>query len=212
MNKETKGIFISIEGGEGAGKTVAIQGISDYFTQLGYEVMITREPGGVSVSEKLRHVIMEEQMDNLTEAFLFASARREHLLQKVIPAMNQGKVVISDRYVDSSYVYQGLVKELGIPLVKNINDIATDGLMPSLTILMDVDPSIGQARIMENSQREVNRFDLESLSFHEKVRQGYLEVQSMEPERVKIIDANQTKEKVLDESISLIETFILGHS
>lgn len=204
-------LVISIEGGEGAGKSTVLKGISDYFEKRNMDFLVTREPGGVRISELIRHIILEKtytEMDPRTEALLFAAARRQHLVEKVLPALDRGKIVIFDRFVDSSLVYQGYVRGIGIEAVYEINHFAIEGFLPDLTLYFDVDPKIGMARIESNPDREINKLDLEGLVFHEKVREGYIKLIDMYPKRIIKIDANQDLDSVLSATIKEVERHI----
>lgn len=175
MNK----LFIVFEGGEGAGKTSAIVPIQNWLRDLNYEVISTREPGGIKISEDIRKIILNKDntlMDSKTEALLYAAARRQHLTEKVIPALNAGKIVLCDRFLDSSLVYQGIARNIGLDEVLSINQFAIDNYTPTLSILFDIRPEVGFSRIHVNSKREVNRLDLEQLDFHQKVHDGYLSI------------------------------------
>jgi dTMP kinase len=147
-------------------------------------------------------------MDPRTEALLFAAARRQHLVEKVLPALDRGKIVIFDRFVDSSLVYQGYVRGIGIEAVYEINHFAIEGFLPDLTLYFDVDPKIGMARIESNPDREINKLDLEGLVFHEKVREGYIKLIDMYPKRIIKIDANQDLDSVLSATIKEVERHI----
>lgn len=193
---KNKGIFITLEGGEGSGKTTAIKNIEKFFKSQGKKVLITREPGGISVSEKIREVILYEKMSSMTEALLFAAARKEHLDEKVIPALNSGAVVICDRFVHSSYVYQGLVGELGLETVKNLNQMVIGDYTPDLTLFIDVEPEVGLARIKSNN-RQTNKIDEYDISFHKKVQNGYYQLMS-EDKRMIRINGNRTVSEVSD--------------
>jgi len=190
--------FISFEGGEGSGKTTLIEMLTNELNQLGYKIVKTREPGGSKIAEEIRNVILNidnVDMDYMTEALLLAASRRQHLAEVIIPALNDEKIVICDRYVDSSLAYQGYARGLGIKEVYEINKYATEGILPELTIYIDVDPNIGLSRI-KNNRREVDRLDLEKISFHQKVREGYLEIAEMFSDRIKIVDGNRTAEEI----------------
>jgi dTMP kinase len=203
-----KGYFISIEGGEGAGKSTAIQKIVDYLHSKQVKVITTREPGGIQIAEQIRAVVLNKknvEMDSRTEALLYAAARRQHMVEKIIPALNEGKIVICDRFVDSSLAYQGHARGLGIDEVLQINEFAIDQYMPDLTILMDVDPEIGLARIHADSQREVNRLDLEAKAFHHKVREGYQLLLRRFPHRMVQINAAFSEQEVADQLIQLLK-------
>lgn len=206
------GFFITMEGGEGAGKTSAIRAIIEQVTERGYEAVSTREPGGIPIAEQIRSVILDKgntAMDGRTEALLYAAARRQHLAEKVIPALQAGKVVVCDRFIDSSLAYQGYARGLGMDEVWAVNRFAIGDWMPDLTIYMDVRPEIGLARIRADQGREVNRLDLESLDFHEKVREGYARVMSMFPERVIRVNAEKKLETVLEQIKEILNQSLL---
>jgi dTMP kinase len=197
-----EGIFITIEGGEGTGKTTQIKLIAEYLRESKIEYILTREPGGIDISEQIRGIILDREniaMDARTEALLYAASRRQHLIERVIPAIKEEKIVICDRFVDSSLAYQGFARGLGIDEVFKINQFAIEGYMPILTIYLDIDPSIGIDRINKDRAREVNRLDLEKSSFHEKVREGYHILIKRYPERIKLVDANQSVERVFED-------------
>jgi dTMP kinase len=186
------GTFITLEGGEGAGKTTLIRSLMDRLEKSGREVVITREPGGSPIAEAIREIILHVDhtgMDPLTEALLYAASRRQHLAERVLPALARGAVVVCDRFVDSSLVYQGYARGLGIDAVWEINRFATEGRMPDLTLYLDLDPEVGLSRIEESGRGKVDRLDLESLDFHQRVREGYRQVAAMFPERIVTLDA-----------------------
>lgn len=192
-------MFITLEGPEGSGKTTAVEAAVKALQEKGYEIVRTREPGGTPIAEQIRNVILDKSngaMDSRTEALLYAASRRQHLVEKVWPALKEGKIVICDRYLDSSLAYQGGARNLGIDNVLNINMFATEGTWPDLTLLFDLDPEIGLNRIAANAEREVNRLDLEKLDFHKQVRNTFLELSRRYPERFVVIDASKSKEEV----------------
>ncbi|WP_050183711.1 dTMP kinase [Domibacillus robiginosus] len=206
------GLFITIEGPEGAGKTTVLQRVVEELEKKGHPVVQTREPGGIAIAEQIRSVILNTnntEMDARTEALLYAAARRQHLAEKVVPALQKGCIVLCDRFVDSSLAYQGYARGLGMEEVASINAFAIDGMMPALTLLFDVRPEIGLARIHRHNGREVNRLDLEGLSFHQKVREGYLKLADSNRDRIVIIDAEQEQEQVYRSALSQIEK-VLG--
>ncbi|WP_141503707.1 dTMP kinase [Paenibacillus luteus] len=208
-----KGIFITIEGGEGAGKSTLIELLSNKMHQRGKSVMTTREPGGILIAEQIRSVILDRQhiaMDARTEALLYAAARRQHLVEKVVPALEQGRIVICDRFVDSSLAYQGHARGLGMEEVWAINQFAIQELMPDLTIYMDVSPEVGLSRIAQASDREINRLDLEKHSFHEKVREGYQLLLKQYPERIVLVNAEQSPDLVFLDVLTAIEERFAG--
>jgi len=201
-------LVISFEGGEGAGKSTIIEKVAEFLSEKHLSFIITREPGGVRISEKIREIILEKaytEMDPRTEALLFAAARRQHLMEKVLPALEAGKIVIFDRFVDSSLVYQGFVRGIGIEAVNAINQFAIEGFLPDLTLYLDVEPTIGLERIAINPDREINKLDLEGLHFHQKVQEGYLKLCESDPKRMVKIDGNDTLENVLKSVIKQIE-------
>lgn len=195
-----QGIFIVIEGGDGTGKSTQIKLIEKYLKEKGLNVLSTREPGGVSTAEKIREIILNEEIDKVTEALLFASARREHLIKKVIPAMERGDIILCDRFLYSSLAYQGYARGLGIENVYEINKFAIDSVMPTLTILLELSPEKGIERINTGRAEEINRLDLEGLDFHNKVNKGYSKVVEMYPENKCVkINAAQTIENVFED-------------
>ena len=202
-------LFVTIEGVEGCGKTTIGKLIVEKLMSDGYEVIYTREPGGIEIAEQIRKVILDvnnTNMDPRTEALLYAASRRQHLIEKIVPAIKNNKIIICDRFVDSSLAYQGHARGLGIDNVYEINKFAIDTLMPDLTLLFDLDPKLGLERISANKLREVNRLDLEQLDFHTLVREGFLIIQDREPNRVKKVDASKTVEEVFNDAYSLIKT------
>lgn len=197
-----KGLFVVFEGGEGSGKSTIIEKIYIWLRESGHECVLTREPGGIKISEKIREVILDKEnteMDGRTEALLYAAARRQHLVEKVIPAINSGKIVLCDRFVDSSLAYQGYARGLGIDKVFEINKFAINDCMPNVSILFDIDPEIGLERIRKNSSREVNRLDLEKIDFHNKVREGYTKIYENNKDRMIKINAEQSIDQVFEE-------------
>ncbi|ALP89009.1 MULTISPECIES: dTMP kinase [Clostridium] len=203
-----KGLFIVFEGGEGTGKTTAIESIYDWIQEKDLKCIKTREPGGIKISEEIRQVILDKdntKMDGRTEALLYAAARRQHLVEKVIPALNEGYVVLCDRFIDSSLAYQGFARGLGIDEVMSINKFAIGEYMPDLSILFDLEPKIGLERISTSGEREINRLDLEKIDFHEKVREGYNKVYKENRHRIVKINAEQSKENVLKEIKKILE-------
>ena len=192
-------LFITLEGPEGSGKSSAIEIVYKRLLEEGYEIIRTREPGGTPIAEQIRNVILNKEntkMDIRTEALLFAASRRQHLIEKVWPSLKEGKLVFCDRYLDSSLSYQGHARGLGIEEVLSVNLFATENTFPDLTLLFDIEPEIGLARIAKNDSREVNRLDVEKLEFHKRVREGYLILAKKYPERIVIIDASKPLEEV----------------
>lgn len=201
-------MFITFEGGEGSGKSTAIRQIVLQLEKEGYQVVLTREPGGTPISEEIRNVILDKkntEMDPRTEALLYAASRRQHIVEKIIPALKEGKIVLCDRFLDSSLAYQGGARGLGIDNVLKVNLFATEGLEPDLTVLFDISPEAGLARIAANSGREVNRLDVEKLSFHQRVFKAFHTLAERNPRRYVVIDASKDKETVFQEAYQAIE-------
>ncbi len=196
-----KGVFITFEGPEGAGKTTVIQSLYKRLVDEGQKVVLTREPGGIRIAEKIREIILDndhQEMDAKTEALLYAAARRQHLVEKVVPALQDGMIVLCDRFVDSSLAYQGHARGLGIDEVLSINEFAIGETMPDLTVFFDIKPEVGLARIAANDKREENRLDKESLHFHLKVYEGYQELIQRYTERIQVTDASLSQEQVTE--------------
>lgn len=210
-----KGIFITIEGPDGAGKTSVIKELIPMLVKtVQQEIVATREPGGSRIAEEIRELILNPEnteMDIRTEALLYAAGRRQHLIEKIIPALEAGKVVICDRFVDSSLAYQGVARGIGVSEVAKINQFATENLSPDLTLYLDIEAHLGLERINQNKEnRQFDRLDQETLEFHEKVRSAYLDIAKEQSERVVQIDASQELEKVVEECYQTIIKKIAG--
>ena len=206
-----KGLFIVFEGGEGTGKTTAIDAIYNWIIENNFKCIKTREPGGIKISEQIRQVILNTEnktMDARTEVLLYAAARRQHLIEKVIPALEEGSIVLCDRFIYSSLAYQGYARKLGIEEVMSINKFAIGEYMPDLSILFDLDPKIGLERINSNEQREINRLDLEKLDFHERVRFGYNIIYENNKDTIIKIDAEKSKENVINQIKNILKSKI----
>ena len=202
------GTLISFEGPEGAGKSSVLEAVLPLLEEKGIPYITTREPGGVDIAEKIRQVILDPDhtsMDAKTELLLYIASRRQHLVERVLPALAAGKVVLMDRFIDSSVAYQGYGRGLSVEDIEWLNQFATDGLKPNLTLYFDLDVEEGLARIAKNQEREVNRLDLEGLELHQKVRQGYLALSEKEPERIVKIDASQSFEAVFADVLAVLE-------
>ena len=200
------GIIISFEGPDGAGKTTVLEQVLPVLQEKGYDIITTREPGGVEIAERIRDVILDVNhvaMDNKTELLLYMAARRQHYVEKVLPALEAGKVVLIDRFIDSSIAYQGAGRGLDKDIIRRLNDFATDGRKPDLTLYFDVESEIGLARIAKNAEREVNRLDLEKLDMHKRVREGYLALTEQE-KRIVTIDASRELAEVVSETLHTI--------
>jgi dTMP kinase len=198
----SKGLFITFEGGEGCGKTTVIKALVKELEKEGLQALVTREPGGSLIAEQIRNVILDRAntlMDPRTEALLYAASRRQHLVEIVLPALKEGKMVLSDRYLDSSLAYQGVARGIGIEEVFSINKFAIDQTMPDLTFFLDLEPEKGLERIRQHRSDEVNRLDLEKLSFHQKVYEAYKLLAEKYPERIVTIDASMTVEQEVEQ-------------
>ena len=202
-----KGLFITLEGGDGAGKSTQMDNIEKYFNERGFECIRTREPGGTPIGEKIREILLDpsnKEMTSVTEMMLYASSRAQHVRELIRPAMESGKVVICDRYVDSSVAYQTYGRDLG-DMVKAVNQYAVDEVMPDITFWMDINPEAGRERIGMREDSSLDRLEREKLDFHYKVYDGYKRICESEPERVKRIDATKTIEEIKDEIYGHLE-------
>ena len=204
-----KGLFITIEGADGSGKSTQIEKLKKYLESNNYDFVFTREPGGTIISEAIRDIILNKdymEMSHTTEALLYAASRAQHVEQHIKPLLEQGKIVICDRFVDSSVVYQGYSRGLGIDNIENINKYATLGLEPAVTIWLDIDAEEGLNR--KKDQRELDRLELQEFDFHKRVCEGYRELAERHPDRIKKIDASLSVEEIHNEVINTIEQII----
>jgi dTMP kinase len=197
----SRGFFITFEGGEGTGKSTQLGLLDDWLTTLGHTTVVTREPGGTNLAEAVRALLLDPELepDGLSEIFLLEASRHDHVERVIRPAIEDGAIVLCDRFTDSSLVYQGLVRGLGWDEVAKLNRLATGGLEPDLTLVFDMDPEAALARAhsrnSEGSSRE-SRLDDEPAEFHRRVRKGFLELAEREPDRVRVIDADGPPEEV----------------
>lgn len=201
-------MFVTIEGPEGSGKSSVTKEVVKILESEGHSIVLTREPGGTPIAEEIRNVILDKKnvaMDPVTEALLYAASRRQHLIEKVWPLSKEGKIVISDRFLDSSLAYQGGARGIGIDKVLSLNQYATDGFYPDLTLLFDIDPRIGLARIAANNNREVNRLDLEKIEFHDNVRKTFLELAKRFSDRYIVLDASKPFDEVVQDAYKAIK-------
>lgn len=203
-----RGYLITFEGPDGAGKTTVINEIIKQLPQsLQERTLVTREPGGSKISENIRTIILDpenKEMDDRTEALLYAAQRSQHVSEVIRPALATGKVVLSDRFIDSSLAYQGVGRNLGIEEVKQINDFGTGELEPDLTIFLDLDPAVGLARIEKERAGQEDRLEQEKIDFHNKVYAGYRELLERYPDRIKKVDANLPIKDVAANSVKII--------
>lgn len=208
MEQKYKGFFVTFEGCDGSGKTTTMERVAEILKEKGLPVSTTREPGGVPIAEQIRNVILDNKntaMDIKTETLLYAASRRQHLFEKVEPMLNDGKLVLSDRFVDSSLVYQGYARGVGIDEVAKINEFAIDGIWPDVTYFLDVKPKDCLDRIHKDASHEENRLDLEKLSFHEKVYDGFKLLLAKYPQRIVAVDGYRSIEEVANEIAKDIE-------
>lgn len=197
------GYFITFEGGEGTGKTTQIRRLAEHLEARGHTVVVTREPGGTPVAEAVRAVLLDPALDpdGLTEVFLLEAARRDHVEGVIVPALDRGEVVLSDRFADSSTVYQGMVRGLGEELVIQLNRLATSDLEPDLTLVLDLEPDAGVDRARSRNadgDGAESRLDEEPAEFHRLVRAGFLELAELHPARVRVIDAAGAADEVFE--------------
>ncbi|MCD5423336.1 dTMP kinase [Limosilactobacillus fermentum] len=202
------GRFISFEGPDGAGKTSVLTAIrTGLVNQLGDQVVYTREPGGNPIAEQVRAVLLDKQngaMDDWTEALLYAASRRQHVVETLKPALEAGKLILCDRYLDSSIAYQGGGRELGIDQIWELNQYAIDGLLPDLTIFLDLPVETGLARIEKGRAETINRLDEQTTNFHRRVRQAYLTLAERFPKRIVKVNADQELARVIEDVQSAI--------
>ena len=192
-----KGIFISMEGPDGSGKSTQIELLKNYLSENGKECIITREPGGTRISEAVREIILNKEykeMDYMTELLLYASARAQLVSEVILPALEEGKCVISDRFVDSAAVYQGIARGLGVETVYEINKYATRGRFPDKTFLLDLPAEVGIAR--KKNQAELDRLESEKIDFHIKVAEGYRQMAERDSDRIIRLDATESVEVI----------------
>lgn len=202
------GLFITFEGGECSGKTTIIKKLCQILTEKQIPFISTREPGGIDIAEQIRSIILDVKNQNMTEeteALLYAASRMQHLKERVLPALEDGKIVICDRFLDSSLAYQGYARGLGMDAILKINHFALHHL-PNLTLFIDVTPEVALKRL--SSREKTDRLDLESVTFHQKVYEGYQQVLKMYPNRIVRIDGNQALEAVCKDCIDKVLDFI----
>lgn len=203
------GIFITLEGPDGSGKSTVVEQLSQYLKNSNIEYIFTREPGGTEIGEDIRDIILDNNNTNMsprTEALLYAASRSQHVHEKIKPALQAGKVVLCERFVLSSLVYQGIGRGLGVVDVKNINDFGIEGVKPNLTLFFDIDPSVSLNRKMVG--QDIDRLEMEGINFHKEVYNGYLDLINKYPENVVLIDASKSKEEVFKQVKSEVERIL----
>lgn len=198
-----KGLFITLEGADGCGKTTQLNLLKEYLTSRGYEIVVTREPGGKGLGEKLREILLnyDGEVSDRCEAFLYLADRAQNIDTIIKPAINSGKIVLCDRHTDSSIAYQGYGREQNIDNINMLNELAVNGVHPDLTIVFDIDTEISMARV----GAEKDRLESAGIEFHKRVRNGYLEIAKKNPQRIKVVDASQTIEDVQRDVIKIVE-------
>ncbi|WP_071131948.1 dTMP kinase [Enterococcus timonensis] len=207
-----EGLFITVEGPDGAGKTSVINELIPRLKKIATKnIVTTREPGGSPIAEKIRGLVLDKKntdMDQRTEALLYAASRRQHLVEIIEPALVSGTTVVCDRFVDSSLAYQGAGRKIGMKEVAQLNLFATNGRTPDLTLYLDVDAETGLSRIQNHRSMEVNRLDVESLEFHQRVRHGYIQLLEQYPQRIKKIDAKADLDHVVEDCLQVIQKYV----
>ena len=204
-----KGIFITLEGPDGSGKSTITRLLSEYLKEKGQDVVTTRETGGTKISEDIRTIILDSKntsMSNVTEALLYAASRAQHVSQKIAPAIEEGKIIICDRFVLSSLVYQGIGRGLGVDKIKAINDFAIQGVEPDLILFFDISPEIALKRKTRRNQGD--RLEREKLDFHQKVYEGYLSLIEIYEGKIKVIDATKTKENTFEQVRAIVDNLL----
>lgn len=199
-------MFIAFEGGEGAGKSTQEGRLATFLTERGYSIVRTREPGGTPAAEAIRNIVLSPQytgLDPRAEALLFAAARGEHVAQVIRPAINRGDIVLCDRFLDSSVAYQGIGRDLGADAVRELSLWATEGLLPDLTVLLDIDPNVGLSRVLDP-----DRLEAEPLSYHQRVRDGFRMIAQESAERYLVIDAAQDPDVIALRIAERVQTLL----
>lgn len=196
------GFFVTFEGADGSGKSTQLEKVIKYFQENNLDFIATRDPGGTELGKKLREILLnyDGEISSNCELFLYLADRAQHVDEKIIPALNQGKTIICDRYTDSTVSYQGYGRGLNITEINNLNNIVTKGVMPDLTLLFDVDTETAMKRVGSSK----DRLEAEGAEFHRKVRNGYLELAKNSTDRITVIDASKSVEEVFDITISVI--------
>lgn len=204
-----KGLFITFEGADGSGKTTQLNNIKTFLEEKGFDVVVTREPGSLELGQKIRNILLHYDgvVADRCEIFLFLADRAQHVETFIKPAIEEGKIVLCDRHTDSTIAYQGYGREQDVELLKNLNEIAVNGLKPDLTMLFDVSTETAQERVGS----EKDRMEAAGIEFHRKVRQGYLELYKENPDRIKLINANNSIETVFEDAKKIIIDLIKGN-
>jgi len=204
-----KGVFISFEGIEGTGKSTQAKLLEEYLREKGHRVIQTMEPGGTRISLKIRELLLSpdsKDMDHVTELLLYNAARVQHIKEVIKPALERGEIVITDRFSDSTVAYQGFARGLDLKLIDSLDVIATNKLRPDITLLLDIDVETGLAR--NKALNKGDRLELEDLSFHERVRKGFIQIAAREPARIKVIDCSESLAEVHQKVVKILSEFL----
>lgn len=206
MNTKNNALFITFEGADGSGKSTQLKMAAEFLQKKGMEVISTRDPGGTPLGSKIREILLHHdgKIATYCELFLYLADRAQHIDEKIIPALQEGKTVLCDRYVDSTLAYQGYARGLDKEEILKLNNIVAQSLMPDLTFVFDVSTEVAEKRIGETK----DRLESEAKEFHQKVREGFLDLAKKYPERIKIIDANQDIDKVYSDVLRILESYI----
>lgn len=207
------GLFISMEGPDGSGKTMQMDQLQRELEEAGYSVLRTREPGGPAISERIRNLLLDpdcKEMSARTEALLYAASRAQHVEEVIRPALREGRIVLCDRFVDSSLVYQGIGRDLGVDRIAKINEFATEGLRPDVTIVLQIDYQEGLRRKKEQYAGKLDRMEQQKAEFHQKVHEGFARLAEWDPDRVKVIDGSRDPQEVHILIMEVLRPYLTG--
>ncbi|HUH59942.1 MAG TPA: dTMP kinase [Candidimonas sp.] len=210
MHERALGCMIVCDGGNGAGKSTVLKAIEHHLRRLGHDYVMTREPGGTPIGEKIRDILLStdsSEMCGITELMLFAAARAQHVREKIIPAIRSGKIVVSDRFDSATVSFQHFARGLPLDLIKTLNELAIDGFRPDVTIILDLDPTTGLERVNSRGS-QLDRMEKENLEFLHKAREGYLTQAREDPKHFVVIDASQPLECVVSEAVNVVDQII----
>jgi dTMP kinase len=209
-------LFITFEGVEGSGKTTQIQRLKKYFAQKGISFKITREPGGCSIGEKVRKILLDpdhREMVPMSELLLYEAARAQHVMEIIEPFLKKGGVVLCDRFIDATFAYQGYARRIDLKWIERLNQFSSHGIKPDVTFLLDCPSDLGLKRALKRNrtlkQEKEGRFEKEKIQFHQRVRKGYLVIAKKEPHRVKVINTRQGPDKVFDKIRKIVDELII---
>ena len=210
-------LFITFEGVEGSGKTTQIQRLKKYLTRKGIRCIVTREPGGCPIGEKIRKILLDpdhHEMARTTELFLYEAARAQHVKEVIKPHLDKAGIVLCDRFSDATLAYQGYGRKLDLKWVQRLNDLSSQGIRPDVTFLLDCPSEVGLKRALQRNrilkQEKEERFEREEIEFHRRVRNGYLAIAKKEPRRVKVVDTRQGEERVFEKIQKIIDNLLKG--